>query len=491
MLWQAYRSGRCERCARLFYSGSSFGLGGKAVRVSIRSTLAITSLAALACGGFYWGRSLGSQGSRPRVPGLSNLSRMLSANANGAMGEGEYNGQADSQVPPVTIFEDVLDKVQREYVENTANPARLSDGALTRMFSSLDDPGTYFLEPKLRKVRQEALSGRYQGIGAELTITKSKREDIEYRHLTVMDVLPGSPAERAGLKTGDRLTEVDGRWIIAYSVVSDVERLDRGKPDAEQRRNGVKKIIDKFQKGLTVSKALKLLIAGEGRALKLTVQRPAQAEILRVEMKTAVTEVAPVEHRILNDRVGYLRIWQFNRQAEEKFQEALTTAGDSVKGWIIDLRRNPGGVIAESLHEVDGFAPAQRLIGRLTPGGKVAMIERKPKQKTPLVVTAHEQFLKVPLVVLVDQGTAGLSELVAAGLREAGKARLVGARTFGKSTLQLFDVFKNGSGVEMSTARLFTASGANMEQGLTPDVVIAAGAGEDAALQRALTLLGV
>lgn len=461
------------------------------MRVSTRRALGIITLAALAFGGFHWGRSLGSHVTRPRVPGLSNLSRMLSANANGAMGDVEHSGQSDSQVPPVTIFEDVLDKVQREYVENTANPAKLSDGALTRMFASLEDPGTHFLDPNLRKVRQQALSGRYQGIGAELTITRSKREDIEYRHLTIMDVIPGSPAEKAGLQTGDRLTEIDGRWIIAYSVASDVEKLDKAKPDTEERRDGVKRIIDKFKKGLTVAKALNLLTAGEGRALKLTLQRPGMAEPLRLEMKTAVTQIDPVEHRILNNQVGYLRIWQFNRQAEQKFQEALAASGDRVKGWIIDLRRNPGGVIAENLQDVDGFTPAQRLIASLTPGGKVAMIERKPKQKSPLVITGKEASRKVPLIVLVDQGTAGISEFVASALREAGQARLVGTRTFGKPTLQLFNVFKNGSGVEMSAARLFTASGADMGQGLAPDVVVAAGAGDDAALQRALTLLGV
>jgi carboxyl-terminal processing protease len=461
------------------------------VGASIRRTLAIITLAVLAYGGFHWGRALGSHASRPRVPGLPNLSRMLSANANGAMGENDFGGQGDAQVPPVHIFEDVLEKVQREYVESISNTARLSNGALARMFASLDDPRTYFLEPKLRKVRQDALAGRHQGIGAALTITKSKRGEIEYRHLTVIAVMPDSPAEKAGLRTGDHLTEVDGRWIINYSAVADLEKLDKTKPDVLERKEGLKRIKDKFQKGLLFSKALNLLVTGEGRAMKLTVQRAGQAAPFKVEMTTAVTQVDPVEYRTLNNRVGYLRIRQFNRQSALEVQEALASVDGSVKGLILDLRRNPGGVMAESLREVDGFEPARALIARLTPGGKVAMIEHKPKQKTPLTVTGQGRPLTVPLIVLVDQGTAGLSELVASALRDAGKAKLVGARTFGEPMLPLFTVFKNGSGVEMTTARLFTASGADLGQGLTPDIAVAKDAGEDAALQRALTLLGV
>jgi carboxyl-terminal processing protease len=188
--------------------------------------------------------------------------------------------------------------------------------------------------------------------------------------------------------------------------------------------------------------------------------------------------------------VGYLRIAQFNRKAADEFEEALDNLDPGMKGLVVDLRSNPGGVLSETLHEVDGMEPVRALLSRLTPGGKVAMLERKPKQKAPMTVDAQEPSLSLPLVVLVDRGTAGLSELAASALREAGKAKIVGSRTFGDDILPLFAVFKNGSGVEMSTARLFTASGAEISQGIAPDIEVVENAGNDAVLRRALALLG-
>lgn len=448
-------------------------------------------LLVLACAtSFFWGRHLGSLITRPRIPGLPALHRMLSADAEGAVGDGELIGVGAGTVAPQAIFEDVLDKVQREFVETTSDTARLSNGALARMFASLDDPRTLFLEPPLRRARQEALLGRYQGIGAALAITRSQKEDIEYRHLSIVAVLPGSPAEKAGLKPGDRLTEIDGQWIIAYSVAADISRLQAQQDlDALQRRENLRQIAQKFQNGLPIHRALSQLITGQGRTLRLTVQRPGVSHPLQVTLTTAATQLSPVGFRTLDAQIGYLRIAQFNGEAGRALTGILDRMG-KIRGLVVDLRSNPGGVLSEDLDEVDGVGPARTLLARLTPGGKVALIERKPARKQPFVVPRTAHPLSLPMVVLVDRGTAGLSELVAAALRDAGGARIVGTRTFGDGILPLFAVFKNGSGVEMTTARLFTARGDDLAQGIKPDTTVAEEAGQDAPLRRALALLG-
>src|SRR5262249_52876223 len=148
--------------------------------------------------GFVWGRSLGSGRQPARMSPLRSLSRMLSASTEkGPLGENGFAGQDNASVPPAEIYENVLEHVQREFVADTGGSGRISNGALSRMLASLDDPKTGFLEPALRQARQDALQGRFRGIGAALTITKSKKEDVDYRHLTVVSVMPNSPAEKA------------------------------------------------------------------------------------------------------------------------------------------------------------------------------------------------------------------------------------------------------------------------------------------------------
>ncbi|HZP80583.1 MAG TPA: S41 family peptidase [Chthonomonadaceae bacterium] len=464
-----------------------------------RRTLVWALLAVATTGGLYTGHQI----RRTDPLHWDRLARaralLLSASSGGVGGAGGGIGR-EADATPAEIFETVLDYVQRDYVEEVNNPAQLSNGALSRMFASLDDPKTYFLEPTLRRARQDALTGRFQGIGAALAVTKSKKDDVDYRHLSVVAVMPGSPAEKAGLRPGDRITEINGRWVIAYSILVDVERLHKApKDDATDKdspaaKDDLKQVTEKFKKGYTVAKALALLNTGSGAALKLTVERPGQPAPLVMEMTTAITPVDPVEFRIVGNRIGYLRVRQFNKQATDEFQSALSKAGANLKGLIVDLRENPGGVRAASSTGANGYDSALKLLGHLTRGGTVAMIERKPNERKPLTLTPEAPALSLPMVVLVDQGTANLSELVAAALREVSKAKVIGARTFGDAILQSFTALNDGSGVEIATARLFTASGADLAKGVTPDIQVAAnvsdGNGADAALERALQTLG-
>jgi carboxyl-terminal processing protease len=427
-------------------------------------------------------------------------SHLLSANANreGALGDSGPAQDNSANVTPEDIFETVLDHVQREYVERTdSTDARLSNGALAQIFASLDDPRTNFLEPSLRQARQDALQGHFHGIGAVLAVTRSQKLDVPYRHLTVIDVMPDSPAEKAGLKPGDHITEVDGHWIIAYwlkadtnrLMAGDINRLIKDQDDETIRRQEAEQVGQKFRQGYNLTKAMPLLTTGDAKTLKLSVERAGQSAPLKIEITTGPTEVDPVTYRTLDGQVGYLRVRQFNPKAEQEFESALGKLEGGLKGLIVDLRGNPGGVQAEAKLGVDGYGAARTLIALLTHGGAVATIEHRPNKPEPLIVSPVTPHIHLPMVVLVDQGTANLSELVAVALRHAGEAQIVGTHTFGDPILPLFVVFKSGSGAVIAHARLLTASGVSFGKGIAPDIAVTADGRGDAALERAQAVL--
>ena len=455
-------------------------------RTFIRS-LGMVLVLGVVCGGFYGGRLLGvdphAHAARHSQSWLLSLSKGLTGGLESSLTDGS------SDVPPAEIFKDVLDKVQNDFVEtgNNVEDAPLTDGALTRMLASLDDPDTYYLNPSARKVRQETLQGRFQGIGAVTTIVKTKKRDVDYRYLTIVSVMPGSPAEKAGLQPGDRINEVNGHWIIAYSVVVDYDRIAKETRDEAVRHDESRRITDKFNRGYTVAKALPILTAGQGRQIRLTIERNNQPPF-QVALTTATTQVDPVEYKVLNGHVGYLHVRQFNPQAADAMTAALGARANDLQGMVVDLRGNPGGVRADTNSGVDGYQAALTLVKLLTSGGTIAHIERRPNQRQALTLSPPAKPFALTLAVLVDEGTANLAEMVAAALRDNGKAKIIGTHTFGDDVLEMFAVLKGGGGINLTAAHLFTATGVDLNKGVQPDIVATTA---ESALQRALATLGV
>ena len=455
--------------------------------------LALSLVFAALGGGFLYGHALGARGqgksARQRVGRMFPFTKSVPQDS--------ASQQPDESVPPVNVYEDVLDHVQKEFVENngTSN-ARLSNGSLKRMFASLDDPHTYYLDASLRKAHQQALQGHFHGIGAALTVTRTQRADVEYLHLTIVDVMPGSPAERAGLQSGDNITEIDGHWVIAYNPLVDEEQIALKKEDESTRRNELQQARTRFQRGVSLSTALPLLVSGEGKSLQLKVERAGRPEPWKVHVTTATLDVAPVAYRAVDKDLGYLQIHQFNPQAATEIRKALKERDPALRGLIVDLRSNPGGVRSEAEDATDGMEALKALLQPLTPGGAVAVLERRPaagKQpplREPLKLLPDAPHKPLPLVVLVDRGTANLAELAAQALNLQGGAKIVGSHTFGDDRLPFFGVLKGGAGVEMTTAHLFSANGVSLSRGVEPGVVTAnrSSAG-DPALQRATALL--
>ncbi|MCW3099213.1 MAG: Periplasmic protease [Chthonomonadaceae bacterium] len=457
--------------------------------------LALSLVVAALGTGFLYGHALGAhgqgKGARLRVGRLFPFSKPTPPDSDNA------GQEADESVPPANVYEDVLDHVQKEFVEtNATSNARLSNGSLSRMFAALDDPHTFYLDAALRKSRQQAFQGLFHGIGAVLTVTRTQRADVEYRHLTIVDVMSGSPAERAGLQSGDNITEIDGHWIIAYSPLVDEEQIALKKEDETARHNELQQVRTRFQRGYALSTALPLLISGEGKPLQLRVERSGRPDAWKVHLTTAAIEVDPVAYRTAGKNIGYLQIRQFNPRAAAEIRDVLGKLDPTLRGLIVDLRSNPGGVRSAAEDATDGLEALKTLLQPLTSGGAVALLERRPAVgKQPPVRETVKLLSGVPhpalaMAVLVDHGTANLAEVAAQALNRLGDARIVGSHTFGDDRLPFFGVLKSGGGVEMTTAHLLSPDGLRLNRGLEPALVTAdRNSAGDPALQRATLLL--
>ena len=377
---------------------------------SLQRTLIVMSVAILAGGGFVWGRARGIEA----APAHSrrSVSRVLTANAetNGlfkTIGLQDAGGDPD----PARTFEAVLDRVQNDYALKIQPDSKLSNGAIAQMLASLNDPKTSFLDPKMRAAKRDALLGRYEGIGATLLVVKAKKDKYDYLNLTVVDVAPGSPAEKAGLQSGDIIDSINDKWVISRSTLLDADRLqkeqkNKTKTDAELKEEA-KQITEKFQKGYLISKALPLLTTGTGKTLKIAVMRGGQAAPVVATVQTAVTQVEPVEFKMLDKQIGVLTVRQFNGKATEQFQQAIEKNGADLKGLVVDLRGNPGGVRAATA-DLNGYQSALTLLSLISDHPTVQIASR-PKQHEAIPI-ADARKVTAPLVVLTDSGTANVAE---------------------------------------------------------------------------------
>ncbi len=376
---------------------------------------------------------------------------------------------ADNAQPadPADVFDEALRRIQNDFALDSLDTATLDNAMLARLTAALKDSATRSYTIEQNRVRRSQLLGYYQGIGANFAITHSKQGEISRPVLTVQSVVAGSPADIAGLKTGDRIVEVDGRWIIGV-LHADTWRPatdDNGKPDEQSNHPPV-------PKGISLPAARELLITGTGAARQLTVERPGQNAPLKLNVRTAKTPLSAAAFQWEENGIGHLTIRQFNLAASDFVEKALQQHHDALRGLIVDLRQCPGGVQTETLlPEENGIAALTHLLSHLTDGGTAVLLETKPRKQEPLKVERKEGKPNYPLVVLIDKGTANLAEAAAAALRDLGKAKLIGTPTFGDPILISHTELKSGSALEIASARLLTASGKSLDKGVTPDIV--------------------
>jgi carboxyl-terminal processing protease len=267
--------------------------------------------------------------------------------------------------------------------------------------------------------------GHFGGIGIEITILK----DI----LTVVSPIEGTPAFNAGVKSGDQIIKIDGKTTKDITIMEAVKKL-RGPKDT-------KVIISIMRENMSTPK-------------DITLTRD-------------IIQIKSVRYKILEDNIAYIRIASFHERTAEDLRKALRETSEKLrpmKGLILDLRNDPGGLLTQAIETSDMF---------LTSGVIVSTRGRTKNMETKTIARNNNNEISCPIVVLVNEGTASAAEIVAGALQDNGRALIVGTQTFGKASVQTVIPLEDGSALKLTTARYYTPKGRSIQaEGIKPDIVV-------------------
>jgi len=321
------------------------------------------------------------------------------------------------------IFSDALALIQKNYVDDV-DLQKAMYNAIEGMVSRLD-PHSSFMPPEVYREMQVETSGKFGGIGIEITLKDGL--------LTVVSPIDGTPAHRAGLKTGDHIVKIDGALTKDMSIMDAVRKM-RGEPNTTVT-------IDIMREG---------------------VPEPQSYTLIR-----DIIKVVSVRSDIIDEYYGYLRIAQFQENTARECRTALQSFEDrqpAIKGLILDLRGDPGGLLDQAVKVADEF---------LDDGMIVYTEGRLENQKMQFYAQKNQTARAWPMVTLVNAGSASASEIVAGALQDHKRSIIVGTPTFGKGTVQTVIPLSDGSGLRITTAKYFTPSGRSIqEKGIVPDIAV-------------------
>jgi carboxyl-terminal processing protease len=322
--------------------------------------------------------------------------------------------------------EEAWEVILNEYVDrDRLDIDALSQGAVQGMIEALDDPYSSYVDAETYRIDLSSLEGEFEGIGAQVTISDKK--------LTVIAPIPGSPAEKAGIRAGDVILEIDGVPTAGMSLVEAVLKI-RG------------------PEGTPVK--LRVLHQGIGQTIK-QYELMEEIEIIRARIKL------PSLRFEMKEDLGYINIAYFSERTEEELSSALQEIIQAdARGIILDLRRNSGGLLPAVVDVASYF---------LTEGVVVKVVDSRGEE-TALKVKPKEVTTDLPVVVLVDSFTASGGEVLAGALQDHGRAIIAGSKTFGKGSVNVLRRLRDGSALYITTARWLTPNGRLIEsQGIEPD----------------------
>jgi carboxyl-terminal processing protease len=323
----------------------------------------------------------------------------------------------------VKTFNEVLDMVKKNYVDEV-DTQTLIRGAINGMIKSLD-PHSAFMTPDLYKELEVETQGRFGGIGIEITLLK----DI----LTVVSPIEDTPAFNAGVKSGDQIIKIDGKSTKDISIMEAVKKL-RGPKDTK---------------------------------VTITIMRENMTKPKDIELTRAIIQVKSVKTKNFDDNIGYIRIASFHERTADDVRKALKEVVEKqhpLKGLVLDLRNDPGGLLIQAIEVSDMF---------LKSGMIVSTRGRTKNMETKAMARDNGNEITCPMVVLVNEGTASAAEIVAGALQDNGRALIVGTQTFGKASVQTVIPLEDGSALKLTTARYYTPKGRSIQaEGIKPDIVI-------------------
>ncbi len=341
------------------------------------------------------------------------------------LAEREQAKEARAPLPldELRTFTEVFSRIKSDYVETVEDKKLLGD-AVQGMLAGLDPHSSYLDAESFKDVRVET-EGQFGGLGIEVT--------MENGFVKVVAPIEDTPAARADLRTGDLIIRLD----------------------------------EKAVKGMTLTEAVRLMRGKPGSEIVLTVVREGQSKPIKVALKRAVIKIQSVKQKLVEPGYGYVRITQFQAGTEKGLNEAVKKLAKEnngvLRGLVLDLRNNPGGVLNGAVAVSDAF---------LNKGLIVYTDGRVPDARLRFSATPGDILNGAPLVVLVNGGSASASEIVAGALQDHKRAVVMGTKTFGKGSVQTIVPVSNGSALKLTTARYYTPGGRSIQAtGIVPDIV--------------------
>ncbi len=340
---------------------------------------------------------------------------------------GSLPAGAAGLTPPTrfSLLDEAWGWVEHSYLGELPSVHQVTYGAIRGALSELGDPYTVFIEPPAREQERERLSGNFGGIGA--TITRKEAGEL------VLEPIPGNPAEAAGILPGDILLAIDGQPVPDDMPVADVAELIKGE---------------------------------KGTEVTLTVRHPEETEPQEITIVRGDILLPSVTYRILEEdpSIGYIQLSRFSGESGREIAGAITALqAEGAQKLILDLRQNPGGLLTASVDVAANFLD-----------DKVVLYQQNQGEEEQVYRTSSGPIAgNMPLVVLINGGTASSSEILAGALQDHQRALLIGTPTFGKGSVQLVYDLSDGSSVHVTSSRWFTPNRHQIDQqGLQPDIIV-------------------
>ena len=351
---------------------------------------------------------------------IKNISKILliliffTTNASGKDNENLYK--------KIDLFGEVLDKVKKEYVDEI-NESDVMDAAINGVLQYLD-PYSVYMNPELFESMQTDTKGEFGGLGIEVS--------MEAGVVKVISPIDDTPASKAGIKAGD--------YII--------------------------KINDVQVQGKTLMEAVKLMRGPVGSSIDLTIRRRGEKKIINKTIIRKMIQVKSVEAKIIKNNIGYLRLKSFNSNSSKQLVEKIKNFEKSKKltGYILDLRNNPGGLLTQAINVTDFF---------LNDGEIVSTKGRKASENRRFFAKKGDKVKGKPLIILINNGSASASEIVAGALKDHKRAILLGENTYGKGSVQSIIPLSDGGGMRLTISKYYLPSGQSISEiGVSPDILV-------------------
>ncbi len=335
---------------------------------------------------------------------------------------GKVSAQEETVYDKIDLFGEVLDKINKEYVEEV-DQSDTMDAAINGVLQSLD-PYSSYMSPKNLEEMQTETKGEFGGLGIEV--------GMEAGVVKVISPLDNSPAEREGVKAGD--------YIV--------------------------KINDTQVQGKTLNEAVELMRGPVGSTLEITVRRVGLRKSLVFNITREIIQVASVKSEILDEKIGYIRLTSFNENSDDQIKKKIKEfkKNKKIEGYILDLRNNPGGLLGQAIKISDFF---------LDDGEIVSTKGRKKNENQKWFAREGDIINGKALIVLINKGSASASEIVAGALKDHKRAVLVGEKSYGKGSVQSIIPLKNRGAIRLTISKYYLPSGKSIsEVGVTPDITV-------------------